>query len=317
MSEEEITASTSNEQAAPQKIILPKPEEEVETTAWHKTLISLALYIGVYYLLFHGNWKSIFLLVAVLLIHESGHFIAMKLFGYKDVNMFFVPFLGAYVTGEAQTLSQRNRAIVLLAGPVPGIIIGWIFYLLRDTQHINYSLMNVPTVFILLNAFNLLPVSPMDGGQLVETLFASKSIRIQIGFYIFSIIVGTVWIFYNQNWMLLFFVFFLLIRIQGLLKNEKVRAELRAQNIDLEQGYEDLTDEEYTDIRQVLLVNYGKTLGNIPMFAQNDKEDRVVRMVKVALMTPIEDDLTTGQKWMLMLGSLLFLASAIYFWMNR
>ncbi len=317
MNEEEISANILNDAVGAGKVILPKPEEEVETTAWHKTLISLALYIGVYYLLFQGNWKSILLLVGVLLIHESGHFIAMKLFGYKDVNMFFVPFIGAYVTGEAQTLSQRNRAIVLLAGPVPGIIIGWIAYLIIDTQHISYSLMNVPTVFILLNAFNLLPVSPMDGGQLVETLFASKSVRIQIAFYVLSMIIGSIWVIYSKNWMLLLLVFLLIIRIQGLLRNEKVRKQLRAQNIDLEQGYEDLTDEEYTDIRHVLLMNYGKTLGNIPLYAQNEKEDRVVRMVKFALMTPIEDDLTIVQKWMLMFSSLLFLASAIYFWMNR
>ncbi len=317
MNEEEISTNTFNKVVGTEKVILPKPEEELETTAWHKTLISLALYIGVYYLLFQGNWKSILLLVGVLLIHESGHFIAMKLFGYKDVNMFFVPFIGAYVTGEAQTLSQRNRAIVLLAGPVPGIIVGWIAYLIIDTQHISYSLMNVPTVFILLNAFNLLPVSPMDGGQLVETLFASKSVRIQIAFYILSMIIGSIWIIYSKNWMFLLLVFLLIIRIQGLLRNEKVRKQLRAQNIDLEQGYEDLTDEEYTDIRHVLLMNHGKTLGNIPLYAQNDKEDRVVRMVKFALMTPIEDDLTTAQKWMLMFSSLLFLASAIYFWMNR
>src|SRR5262245_2553806 len=30
-------------------------------------------------------------LVGVLLIHESGHFAGMKLFGYRDVRMFFLP----------------------------------------------------------------------------------------------------------------------------------------------------------------------------------------------------------------------------------
>ena len=39
-------------------------------------------------------------LVGVILFHELGHFAGMKLFGYRDVKMFFIPFLGAAVSGR-------------------------------------------------------------------------------------------------------------------------------------------------------------------------------------------------------------------------
>lgn len=37
--------------------------------------------------------------IGVLLFHELGHYVAMRLFGYRDVRMFFVPFFGAAVSG--------------------------------------------------------------------------------------------------------------------------------------------------------------------------------------------------------------------------
>ncbi len=65
-----------------------------------------------------------------MLLHEAGHFFAMKVFGYRDVRMFFVPFLGAFVSGSPYTISQRQRTVTLLAGPVPGILVGIIFLIL-------------------------------------------------------------------------------------------------------------------------------------------------------------------------------------------
>jgi len=48
----------------------------------------------------------------------------MKLFGYRDVQMFFIPMLGAAVSGVESNPSSVRKAIVSLLGPLPGIIIG-------------------------------------------------------------------------------------------------------------------------------------------------------------------------------------------------
>ena len=40
------------------------------------------------------DFLGILVVAIVLLIHELGHLIAMKLFGYRDVQMFFIPLFG-------------------------------------------------------------------------------------------------------------------------------------------------------------------------------------------------------------------------------
>src|SRR5438067_1346578 len=47
-----------------------------------------------------GSALNIAMIVAVLLFHELGHYAGMRVFGYRDVRMFFVPFLGAAVSGR-------------------------------------------------------------------------------------------------------------------------------------------------------------------------------------------------------------------------
>lgn len=82
-------------------------------------IISLLLYY------FIGNLTSnpidILILILILFFHEFGHLTMMKLFGYKDLKIFFIPFLGAAASGKSNTSSQVKKIIILLAGPLPGI----------------------------------------------------------------------------------------------------------------------------------------------------------------------------------------------------
>ena len=73
-----------------------------------------------------GQDQFLFLmnLLIVLVIHEMGHFIAMKVFKYQNVRMLFIPLMGAFVQGKKSNYSQKQSLIVLIAGPFPGIIIG-------------------------------------------------------------------------------------------------------------------------------------------------------------------------------------------------
>jgi stage IV sporulation protein FB len=295
------------------KIVLPKPVEETSNSAsWVKTLVSLALYIAAYYFVFDGKWDFILLLVLVVFIHELGHFIAMKLFGYKDVGMFFVPFLGAFVSGEAQNLSQRNRVVVLLAGPVPGILLGLVGWWLLQNGQLDYSWKKACLIFVLLNGVNLLPVSPMDGGQIVETLFLQKSRTILIGFYILSI--AFLLYFSKADWVGIVFSILLLIRIGFLIRVKKIQDKLQANGLDLEQSYDDLTDEEYTDIRYEILVKNASTFGNYDLYETHIREERLIPHVKAVLLPPIDRDLKSWQKLtIVMLNlSLIFLVIAVW-----
>jgi Zn-dependent protease len=119
------------------------------------------------------DWKFALMLIPVLFIHELGHFLAMRVFRYRNVRMFFVPMLGAAVVGQNYNVPAWKKLIVYLAGPVPGIIIGAILgvtgLILRSPLTIEFAM-----AFVLLNGLNLLPILPLDGGHVVHLLFFSR-----------------------------------------------------------------------------------------------------------------------------------------------
>lgn len=107
-----------------------QPDEE-KPQIWLKSIMSLAIYLLLGYYIF-PSYKILLLITAIVLIHEMGHFLAMKIFRYNELGIFFIPLLGAYVSGSKREVSQLQSAIILLAGPLPGILIGiGCFYLSR------------------------------------------------------------------------------------------------------------------------------------------------------------------------------------------
>src|SRR5215472_3613607 len=113
----------------------PKPElENKKGNAWLRSTISLALYLLIGYYFFSANWALLLILTGIVIFHELGHFIAMKLFHYKELGIFFIPLLGAYASGTKREVSQKQSAIILLAGPLPGIIVGVALFLLTKDE---------------------------------------------------------------------------------------------------------------------------------------------------------------------------------------
>jgi Zn-dependent protease len=102
----------------------------------------------------------------------------MKSFRYKDLGIFFIPLLGAYVSGTKREVSQRESAIILLAGPLPGIILGTVFYILYknnpDLYIAGISYYTVSLLLMFLNIINLVPIYPLDGGQLLNRVFFNE-----------------------------------------------------------------------------------------------------------------------------------------------
>src|ERR1044072_1389364 len=100
----------------------PKPmPEDKKGNVWLRSLSSLVLYLVVGYYFFQNNWILLLLLTAIVAFRELGHYLAMKIYNYKDLGIFFIPLLGAYASGTKREVSQTQSAIIILAGPVPGI----------------------------------------------------------------------------------------------------------------------------------------------------------------------------------------------------
>ncbi len=219
---------------------------------WIRTIISIALYIAAYYIFFHRDLQWILLLTGAILLHEAGHFIAMKIFGYRDVHMLFVPFLGAYVSGSPQKISRKQRIITLLAGPLPGIIVGMICLLaFISTSNIFYYRLSL--IFILLNGFNLLPVTPLDGGQLLENIFVRTGKAVQP----FFLIASAICLFYiavvSHNYLIILLVWLVVMRFRSIQRLSAIRQDLDAAGIAYDRSYEALSDAGYMAIRKILI----------------------------------------------------------------
>ncbi len=134
-------------------------------------ILSLLLFIGAG----AGHWSGRYLimLVPILFFHELGHYVAMRLFRYRNLRMFFIPFFGAAVAGRHYNVPGWRKVIVSLMGPAPGILLGaglTVAGLAWDQP----ALVSFALLALILNGFNLLPVLPLDGGWICHTLLFSR-----------------------------------------------------------------------------------------------------------------------------------------------
>lgn len=259
-----------------------------------KTIISFVLYIALYYYFFRDNLKWLAILTSVILLHEAGHFIAMKGFGYKDVRLFFIPFLGAFVSGEPKIVSQRQRIVTLLAGPLPGMLAGLLFFIffLQNQQPVYYQL---SFALIMLNAFNLLPVTPLDGGQLLENLFFRSAGKIQLVFLIAAAVLLFCLAVYLRSYFIVIIVWLIVIRYRQVDTVHKLRNALKNDNLDYNKNYNDLSDEEYMAIRRLMIKHVKKLRQYDPEIASSDEEDIVAYFNKI-LIPPIQNKINMREK---------------------
>ena len=128
---------------------------------------------------------AVLIIVVVLFLHELGHAIGMRVFGYRNVRIFFVPLMGAVTSGSPKDPNSAHKAIVSLLGPLPGIILGVICWILFFATHVKfYNRLGV--TFLFLNLFNLLPLAPLDGEKFFEYLLFARNAKLELAFKILT-----------------------------------------------------------------------------------------------------------------------------------
>lgn len=290
--------------------VLPKWEkQEPQANIWLRSLVSLAAYLVLGYYIFPG-YKILLLITAIVIIHELGHFIAMKLFRYKDLGIFFIPLLGAYVSGKKREVSQTQSAIILLAGPIPGILFGIILFVLwkndPSLKIAGISFYNTSLAFLFLNVINLVPVYPLDGGQLLNRVYLDEDSWVSKLFIILSI-AALCWIalfaFPKPSYILLLFPAMMLLRLFGERKMSAIEKRIEAAGINTDLDYADLPDEDYWKIRNILIEEHAefRHINPAPPFEYNEKEEKIMTMIQGLLHRHLIQDMPLAGKLLTLL----------------
>lgn len=236
------------------------------------------------------------------MIHELGHFIAMKCYRYNELGIFFIPLLGAYVSGSKREVSQLQSAVILLAGPLPGIIIGAAL-LIADQQGLGTYLLDVSSsrigfLFIILNLINLFPIYPLDGGQLLNRVFLEEESAWSKVFVFLSAAFLCLLAIKLPFYPLLLFPAMMLLRLAGEKKVGHIEKRIEAENINTDLEYEELPDADYWKIRNILIEEHPafKDVETSPPYEYSHKEEKIMTMVQSLLHRHLIQDVSVAGK---------------------
>jgi Zn-dependent protease len=126
-------------------------------------LISLVVYAFIF------GWKYAAGFILLLFVHEMGHYIAAKQRGLDVGAPTFIPFVGAWIQLKDLPHDAETEAYVGLGGPLLGSVGALAVYFLARQTDATWMLAVAYSGFFL-NLFNLIPLSPFDGGRITAVL---------------------------------------------------------------------------------------------------------------------------------------------------
>lgn len=283
-----------------------KPTIERSNTQnnWLLTLFSILLFIGVFLAFFSDRLIFILSLVLVLFIHEMGHFIGMKRFGYDNVRMLFIPMMGAFVQGSKSIYSQKESLWVILLGPYPGILLGCIGFYFGETNQMEW-LTTTALISLILNIINLLPLDPLDGGQLIKYLLPQhRDFFLLVFSLVSSLLVIGIGLLIGDTLVSLF-GFLMGFRVRAIQRKYEIRKVLQKRNIPYVSTYEALSNKDYHDIKTILEERQ-KDLNALRSFSEDKYDEVMAGYVSDLLESPIKKDVSRLWKGIL-IGSWLFM----------
>lgn len=107
--------------------------------------------------------------VVLILVHEMGHYLAARRRGLNVGAPTFIPFVGAWIELKDQPHDAETEAYVGFAGPLVGSLGALLCYFLARSYD-SALLLALSYAGFFLNLFNLIPLSPFDGGRITAVL---------------------------------------------------------------------------------------------------------------------------------------------------
>jgi stage IV sporulation protein FB len=119
---------------------------------------------------------------AAMLIHELGHAVAARRFGAHP--WIVLHGLGGVTFLGQRGFSRRQQILISLSGPGAGLVSAALVYLFFHALRGSFSRMTVEWVVLFLevsvfwSVANMLPILPLDGGQVLRDILGPSRIRL-------------------------------------------------------------------------------------------------------------------------------------------
>jgi Zn-dependent protease len=143
-------------------LLLLLPKVKLLATAG-SMLVSVAAYALLW------SWQFAVGFVVLLLVHETGHVIALRREGIRASAPMFIPFMGAVISSRSLGDNALAEARVGLAGPVLGSLGAAACVAIWHATG-NDLFRALAYIGFFLNLFNLMPVVPLDGGRAMAAM---------------------------------------------------------------------------------------------------------------------------------------------------
>ncbi len=126
-------------------------------------LLSIAVYAWIF------GWKYAVGFVLLIFVHEMGHYIAARRRGLDVGAPTFIPFVGAWIQLKQLPHDAETEAYVGMAGPLAGSL-GALAVYFAARYFDSPLLLAIAYSGFFLNLFNLIPLSPFDGGRITAVI---------------------------------------------------------------------------------------------------------------------------------------------------
>ncbi len=126
-------------------------------------ILSMVMYSFVF------GWPYAVGFVLLILCHEMGHYLAARNKGLDVGAPMFIPFVGAWIQLKDMPHNVHTEAYIGFAGPLVGSLaaIGC-YWIARSTD--SHLMLALAYSGFMLNLFNLIPISPLDGGRITAII---------------------------------------------------------------------------------------------------------------------------------------------------
>ncbi|MDJ0750953.1 MAG: M50 family metallopeptidase [Woeseiaceae bacterium] len=201
------------------------PSQEMQ---WLLLMISAALFVGIGWPLLGLQFTLIIL--AVIVFHEGGHWLAMRLYGYENPHITLLPLLGGVTIGHENDPSAAKRAWVALAGPLPGIMLGWglLVYGMSNPSDIEFMgtwVFSAVIVLMFVNYLNILPIPPLDGAHVAQAILPPRWAGVQASVIVLGVVLGVYVAYLLDFWPLALIAALQLPAIKGMLRTARLVRE--------------------------------------------------------------------------------------------